>query len=128
MRLGSGGPWVPGDPMPTGAFRIIHKRTNREWEVETKIYRPSSGLGAVAVRAVGQEGPFLPLEWLDLPEGFRLPIAETLADRIPDLGQALIRSIRELGLPEGGGDSAPNGPEGRRGRKRRRWPKRSPGS
>ncbi len=116
-EAGSGGHLaraVPGYrvfPLPTGAYRVLHNRTNREWEVEARIYRPSAGLGAVAVRTVGREGPFLPLEWEDLPEGFRLPLAEILGDRIPDPGQALILAIQALALPEKVGDSNPEGQE-----------------
>jgi hypothetical protein len=77
-------------------FRVTHRRTGREWEVETEIHRPSAGKGAVAVRARGGTSDFVPLEFADLPEAFRDPIAEVLTGNIPDFSGALCRAVEAL--------------------------------
>jgi len=99
---------VPGDPEVPGVpsfqvekvtdmvFRITHKRTGRQQEVETRIRRPSLGRGVLAVRTVGEEEEFIPLDLKELPEGFRLPITEVLIHHVPDYSQALIFAVEEL--------------------------------
>jgi alpha-amylase/alpha-mannosidase (GH57 family) len=83
--------------LPSGSFQVTHRRTGRNWTVDARMYRPSAGLGAVAVRPVGEDGPFLPLELGDLPEDFRLPTIAALTQKVPDPGQALICAVKELG-------------------------------
>jgi hypothetical protein len=80
-------------------FRITHKRTGRQQEVETRIRRPSLGQGVLAVRNVGEGEEFIPLDLKDMPEGFRIPITEVLIDEVPDYSQALIFAVETL---EGG--------------------------
>jgi alpha-amylase/alpha-mannosidase (GH57 family) len=77
-------------------FRITQKRTGRWWGVETRIHRPSSGGGAVAVRAIGEGEEFIPLDLKDVPEGFRIPITNALTEEVPDLSQALVSAVENL--------------------------------
>ena len=98
-------PGVPGFQVTTvtpEVFLVTHRRTGRQWEVETKIHRPSSGQGAVGVRAHGDGGEFTPIDLKDVPEGFRIPITRVLTGEVPDLRQALISAVEAL---EGEGES-----------------------
>jgi len=90
---------VPGfqaTRLTTDVFRITHRRTGRQWEVETKIHRPSWGQGAVAVRAPEEGGEFIPIDLKDVPEGFRVPIIRVLIGEVPDVCQALISAVDNL--------------------------------
>lgn len=93
------GPGVPGfqaTKVTPDVFRITHRRTGRQWEVETVIHRPSSGRGTVAVRAIGEGEEFISLDLKDVPEGFRIPITDVLTEEVPDLSQALISAVENL--------------------------------
>jgi len=95
----SGVPGVPGfqvTKVTPEVFRVTHSRTGREWEVEANIRRPSSGQGAVAVRTVGEEKDFIPLDLKDMPDGFRIPITKILTAEVPEFSQALIFAVEEL--------------------------------
>ena len=92
-------PGVPGFQVTTmtpEVFQITHERTGRQWEVETRIHRPSSGQGAVAVRISGEGAEFTPIDLKDVPEGFRIPITRVLTGEVPDLRQALIAAVEAL--------------------------------
>ncbi|MFH1763489.1 MAG: DUF3536 domain-containing protein [Gemmatimonadota bacterium] len=93
------GPGVTGfqvTKMPLAVFGVTHRRTGRQWEVETRINRPSSGEGAVSVRPVGLVTEFIPIDLKDVPEGFRIPITEVLTGEVPDMRKALISAIDDL--------------------------------
>jgi hypothetical protein len=98
----SGVPGVPGVPgfqvtkVTPELFRVTHKRTGREWEVEANIRRPSSGQGAVAARTIGEGTDFIPLDLKDMPEDFQVPITKVLIDEVPEFSQALIFAVEEL--------------------------------
>jgi hypothetical protein len=92
-------PGVPGYRVTTnasGLYRVTHNRTRRQLDVETRIYRPSAGRGAIAVREAGTGAEFVPLDLKDLPEKFRLPITRTLTKEVPDFSPALVRAVEEL--------------------------------
>jgi hypothetical protein len=95
------GPADPGVPgflvakSDAGRFTVTHLRTRRQWEVDTRVGRPSKGPGVVSVRDGGLER-FLPLELEELPEGYRVPMAEVIARREPEPSLALISAIRDL--------------------------------
>ena len=74
--------------------------------METSIRRPSSGRGAVAVRTVGEEKDFIPLDLKELPEGFQNPIIKILTDEVPEFSQALIFAVEEL-EGDGGMEAGP---------------------
>ncbi len=106
-------PGVPGyrvSKATPGTFLITHNRTERDWNVETRIQRPSDGSGAIAVRETGDESPFIPLELREVPEGFRVPIIDAITRAIPDPGRALTAAVLALGRgPQEGQDSSTNG-------------------
>jgi alpha-amylase/alpha-mannosidase (GH57 family) len=111
-------PAVPGYRVAkeaSGLFRVTHRRTGRHWDVETKIYRPSAGQGAVAVRDTGAESEFIPLDLKDIPEGFRIPVTRALRTRIPDFSRDLVRAIEDLRM---GWGKEPDGAGGRLSRVR----------
>jgi hypothetical protein len=95
----SQGPGVPAfqtSKMAPDIFRVVHRRTQREWEVETEIRRPSEGAGIVAARIANTSGKFIPMVLADLPEGFRLPIMETLTRKMPRVAEELISAVEKL--------------------------------
>ncbi len=104
---------VPGYEVfrsPSGTFHVIHNRTGRDWEIEAKIFRPSSGRGAVAVREVETGADFLPLHLADLPESLRDPITRQVGRIVPDTAKALVEAVEALGdavEPSGDGDGLP---------------------
>jgi hypothetical protein len=102
---GVGHPRVPGyraTPGPSGSFFVTHQRTGQEWNVAARIGRPSGASGAIAVREVGEGGPFVRVELPEIPEGFRTPILRALTRKIPDPGQALTDAVEALcGKPNG---------------------------
>jgi hypothetical protein len=85
------------------SFLVTHRRTLRQWEVETRIRRPSSKKGAVGVRLWGDQNEFIPLEFREIPEGFRLPIQDRLTREIPDLQGAMLAAIEDLEKKGAGG-------------------------
>jgi len=99
---------VPGyrvSSLGSGEYDVRHNRTGRRWIVETRILRPSDGYGVVAAREVdgierpGAEAPtnsFTALAMEDLPEAYRLPVAETLEGTRPDATRALIAAVKRL--------------------------------
>jgi len=97
-------PGVPGFEVTKVAptlFTVTHRRTGRAWEVETRIRRPSSGGGVVAVRIKGEDWAFTSLVLEDLPEGFRVPITRLLTREVPEFSQALVTAIEELKQGQG---------------------------
>lgn len=99
-------PGVPGflvESVSPNVFRVTHRRTRRQWQVETRIRRPSAGQGAVGVRLLDDQDQFLPLEFSEIPEGFRLPIREWLTREIPDLEGAMITAVEKLADTGAGG-------------------------
>ena len=101
-------PGVPGfevSKLAPDVHQVTHRRTRRRWDVEIRIHRPSSGRGAVEVRDTSAAGEFIPVDLMDIPEGFRVPITAALNETVPDLRQALISAIEEL--RQGSGTDAP---------------------
>jgi len=96
---GSTAPGVPGYEslrLPPHRFLVTHRRTGRQWELATRVLRPSETGSAVSVWAVGSEGEPWSFSMDDLPEWYRGSITEKLLDRVPDPAEALIADVRRL--------------------------------
>ncbi len=103
---GNGGPASPAFQVLVQApnvYRVTHRRTLRLWDVETRIWRPSAGRGAVGVRLLRDQGEFVPLALHQIPEVFRYPIQERLTRDIPDLEGAMLSAVEELEKTGAGG-------------------------
>jgi hypothetical protein len=76
-------------------LRIVHRRTRREWRVESRILQPFARDAAVAVRTQGED-EFVDLGFHDLPEDFQDSILLVLGERVPDPEEALLAAIEAL--------------------------------
>ena len=77
-------------------YEVMHRRTLRCWTVDTEIRRPTLGRGVVAVRLDGTGDPWVAMNFSDLPEGFREPIAKAIRRTVPDPAGALVAAVKNL--------------------------------
>ena len=71
VRAGPGVPGFRAVNIGRGRFRITHRRTGRQWVVETKARWPALGRVEVQARPQEEESEFLAVAWEEIPESFR---------------------------------------------------------